>query len=65
MKNLVLVLFLLVAGMSGIGIYRGWVTMNRQKIEQDGIAARAEVHVLEQKAKDTASELKSPLRDRK
>ncbi len=64
MKNLVLVLFLLVAAMSGVGIYRGWVTMNRQKIDQDAAVAQAEVQDLERTAKDKASALKIPAKAR-
>jgi hypothetical protein len=51
MKNLVFVLLLLVAGISAFGIYRGWFTVNRQKIEQDENAAKSEMHDLGQKVK--------------
>lgn len=65
MKNLVFVLLLLVACISGVGLYRGWFTVNRQKIEQDEAVAKTEMHDLEQKVKDKTSDLKSPVKDRK
>jgi len=51
MKNLAFVLLLVAAGISGIGIYRGWFTVNQQKIEQDENTAKSELHELEQKVK--------------
>jgi hypothetical protein len=65
MKNLVVVLLLIVAGLSGFGIYRGWFTMDQQKIEQDEIAAKAELRDLEQKVKEKASDLKGPVKSQK
>jgi hypothetical protein len=54
------VLLLFVACIAGIGLYRGWFTVNRQKIEQDENTAKKEVHDLGQKVKEKASDLKSP-----
>jgi len=51
MKNLVFVLLVLVAGISAFGIYRGWFTVNQQRIEQDENTAKSELHELEQKVK--------------
>jgi beta-lactam-binding protein with PASTA domain len=65
MKNLVFVLLVLVAGIAGFGLYRGWFTVNRQKIEQDEATAKAEMHDLEQKVQDKTSDRKSPVTDRK
>jgi hypothetical protein len=65
MKNLVFVLLVLVAGIVGFGLYRGWFTVNRQKIEQDEAAAKTEMHDLKQKVQDKTSDRKSPVTDRK
>jgi hypothetical protein len=65
MKKLVFVLLLIAAGISGFGLYRGWFSVNQQKIEQDEAAAKTELHDLEQKVKDKTSALKSPDKDRK
>jgi hypothetical protein len=65
MKNLVFVLLVLVAGIVGVGLYRGWFTVNRQKIEQDEAAAKTEMHDLEQKVQDKTSDRKSPVTDQK
>jgi hypothetical protein len=65
MKKLVIVLLLLVVGISGFGLYRGWFTVNKQKIEQDEATAKKEMHDLGQKVKDKTSGLKSPAKDQK
>lgn len=65
MKKLLIVLLLLVVGISGFGLYRGWFTVNRQVIEQDEAAAKKEIHDLGQKVKDKTSDSKSPDKDRK
>ncbi len=65
MKNLVFVLLVLVAGISAFGIYRGWFTVNQQRIEQDENTAKSEMHDLEQKVKDKTSDVKSSAKDRK
>jgi hypothetical protein len=53
------------AGIAGFGLYRGWFTVNRQKIEQDEATAKTEMHDLEQKVQDKTSDRKSPVTDRK
>ena len=65
MKRLVFVVLLIAAGISGFGLYRGWFSVNRQKIEQDEATAKTELHDLGQKAKDKTSDLKSPVKERK
>lgn len=65
MKNLAFVLLVLAAGISGFGLYRGWFTVNQQKIEQDEEAAKKEMHDLGQKVKEKTSDLKSPLKGEK
>ena len=63
MKNLAFVLLLVVAGISGIGIYRGWFTVNQQKIEQDENTAKTEIHDLGEKVKEKTSDLRNPVKD--
>ncbi len=46
MKRLFFVLLVVVVGIVGFGFYRGWFTVNQDKIQQD-----------EQKAKDKVREL--------
>lgn len=62
MKNLAFVLLLVAAGISGIGIYRGWFTVNQQKIEQDEDKAKTEIHDLGEKVKEKTSDLKIPVK---
>jgi hypothetical protein len=67
MRRLLLVLVLLVAGVVGLGFYRGWfhlstgeadgksnipVTVDRDKIEQDKEKAKEKVHEVEQQVKE-------------
>ena len=65
MKKLALVLLLLAAVISGFGFYRGWFTVNRQKIEQDEATAKQGLRDLEHKVQDKASDLKGSIKDRK
>ena len=65
MKKLVIVLLLLVVGIFGLGLYRGWFTVNRQKLEQDEATAKKEMHDFEQKVKDKTFDMKSPAKDQK
>ncbi len=60
MKNLLAVLLLIVSGLSGFGIYRGWFVVDQQRIALDEASAKAEMHDIEQKVKDTTADLKSP-----
>jgi len=65
MKKLMIVLLLLVVAIFGFGLYRGWFTVNEQKIEQDEATAKKELHDLEQKVKDKTSDQKGPVKDQK
>ena len=65
MKHLVLVLFLLVAGMAGFELYRGWVALNRQNIVQDQEMAKAEVHGFEKKVTEKTANRSSRVKDQK
>lgn len=65
MKNLVFALLLIVAVIAGVGVYRGWFTVNKAKIQQDEAAAKKEMYDLEQQVKDKTSDRKSPAKDQK
>jgi hypothetical protein len=70
MRRLLIVFVLVVAGIVGLGFYRGWfrlatgetdgkasipVTVDREKIEQDKEKAKEKVQEWEQKAKEKAN----------
>jgi hypothetical protein len=65
MKNVVVRVLIVAALVCGFGIYRGWFTVDRQKIEQDENAAKTTVQDLEQKVKEGASSLSGPVKDKK
>lgn len=65
MKNWILKFLVLCAIIVGIGIYRGWFTVNETKFQQDEDAAKAEIHELEQQVKDKTSDLKDKVHGRK
>lgn len=65
MKNLVFALLLLVAVIAGVGVYRGWFTVNKAQIEQDEVTAKQEMHDLEQNVQEKTSDPKSPVNDHK
>ena len=46
MKRLISVLSLLVVIIVGVGFFRGWFTVNQEKIEQDEKRAKEEVREL-------------------
>ena len=58
MKNWILKCLVLCALIVGVGIYRGWFTVNTSKIEQDEDAVKAEIHELGEQVKTKASDLK-------
>ena len=64
MKNWLLKFLLLAAVIIGVGIYRGWFSVNETKIQQDEDAAKTEMHELGQQVKDKTSDLKDKV-DRK
>ena len=72
MKALVFVLVLLLAGIVGLGFYRGWfrlsmqsmdnqpsatITVDKVKIQEDEKSAKEKVQSFGQEAKETAGEL--------
>ena len=65
MKNFLIAMLLLAAVIVGVGIYRGWFTVNKTKIEEDEDAAKAEINSIEKQVKEKASDLKSSVKDQK
>jgi hypothetical protein len=65
MKNWLLKLLLLAAVIVGVGMYRGWFTVNETKIQQDENAAKTELHDLAQQVKEKTSDWKSSDKDHK
>jgi hypothetical protein len=65
MKNFLIAMLLLAAVVVGVGIYRGWFTVNNAKIEEDEKAAKVEMHSIEKQVKEKASDLKSSVKDQK
>lgn len=65
MKNWILKLLLLCAVIIGIGIYRGWFTVNETKLLQDENAAKAEMHELGQQVKSKTSDLTGSVKEHK
>jgi hypothetical protein len=64
MKNLAFVLLLLAVGIVGVGLNRGWFSVNQKKIEQDEKTAKAEMHDLEETVKEKAADIKSSIKNR-
>jgi capsule polysaccharide export protein KpsC/LpsZ len=52
MKRLSIVLLVLAVGIVGLGYFRGWFTVNQDKIQQDERRAKEEVRELIQEVKD-------------
>ena len=52
MKKLIISILLLLAVIAGVGLYRGWFTVNQTRIHQDEDTVKEKVHDLEQKVKD-------------
>ena len=52
MRRLVFVLLVLVVAIVGVGFYRGWFTVNEEKIQEDETRAKAEVKELLQEVKE-------------
>ena len=51
MKRLVVVLLVVVLGIVGVGFYRGWFTINQDKIQEDEQRAKEKVQELTQEVK--------------
>jgi len=65
MKNPVMALLLIAVVVAGVAIYRGWFSVDQQKIEQDEKAAKAVAHDIEKKIKEEATDLTSPAKSKK
>ena len=62
MKNFARGALLVVAIIVGVGVYRGWFSVNKDQIERDERAAKAEMENLEQQVKDKASDRKRSIK---
>ena len=65
MKNWILKFLLLCAVIVGIGVYRGWFTVNETKFQEDEDAAKTEMHDLGRQVKEKASDLKGAVKEHK
>jgi len=64
MKRLFIVLLMLVVGIVGLGFYRGWFTVNQDKIQQDEQRAKEEVRELMQDVKAKTGERAETVKER-
>jgi len=62
MKNFIFALLLIAVVVVGFGLYRGWFTVNKAKIQQDEAAAKTEVHDLGQQVKEKTSDRKGSVK---
>lgn len=62
-KRLVILFLVLFVVVAGVGLYRGWFTVNQAVIQQDEKTAEKKVRDLEQKLKKSAADLSSQDRD--
>jgi hypothetical protein len=56
MKRRFFVLLVVVVGIVGLGLYRGWFTVNRAKIRQDERRVKEEIRELTQEVKAKTGE---------
>jgi len=61
--KLIITLLVLFAVIGGVGLYRGWFTVNETKIRQDEAAAEKEVRTLAEEAKAKAADLSGKSKD--
>jgi len=64
MKRLFFVLLVVVVGIVGVGFYRGWFTVNQDKIQQDERTAKEEVRELTQEVKAKTGERTDKVKER-
>jgi hypothetical protein len=64
MKRLFIVLLVVVVGLGGFGFYRGWFTVNQDKIQQDEQKAKEKVRELTQELKPKTSEGTDKVKER-
>jgi hypothetical protein len=65
MKRPIAVIVVLIIVLAGFGLYRGWFTVNKARLQQDEQTAREKIRELEQKAKDRTADLRDQLREKK
>jgi len=56
MKRLFFVLLVVVVGIVGLGLYRGWFTVNQAKIRQDERRVKEEIQELTEEVKAKTGE---------
>jgi hypothetical protein len=56
MKRRFVVLLVVVVGIVGLGLYRGWFTVNQAKIRQDERRVKEEIRELTQEVKEKTGE---------
>lgn len=56
MKRLFVAILVVVVGIVGVGFYRGWFTVNQEKIQQDEQRAKEKVRELTHEMKAKTSE---------
>jgi Tfp pilus assembly protein PilO len=64
MKRLFFVLLVVVVGIVGLGFYRGWFTVNQDKIQQDEQKAKEKVRELTQEVKAKIGEGTDEVKER-
>ena len=63
MKRLIVVLLVVAVAIVGIGFYRGWFTVNEEKIQQDEQKAKEKVRELTEELKSKAGEATDKVKD--
>lgn len=63
MKRLFFLLLVVVVGIVGLGFYRGWFTVNQDKIQQDERTAKEKVRELMQEVKSKTGEGTDKVKD--
>jgi hypothetical protein len=65
MRRLFVVLLVVVVGIVGVGFYRGWFTVNQDKIQQDEQKAKEKVRELTQEMKAKTGEGANKVKEQK
>jgi len=63
LKRLVILIVVLCAVVAGVGLYRGWFTVNQAMLKQDEKTVKEKVYKLEQKLKESTADLRNQDRD--
>jgi hypothetical protein len=65
LRQLVILIVVLCAVVAGVGLYRGWFTVNQAMLKQDEKTAKEKVYELEQKLKESTADLRNQDRGKK